>query len=134
MADDARALEHHGALDARLVAAVRGIRLLDAVSWPAQVQERFLADWRVGRIRLPRIEYPRTDFTEVRAELAAVSKGADSEHALGRYLQLTSESWRIATRLLDVAGSHRVTAYSTRLYGRPVEMLPGNGQIGRAHV
>src|SRR3546814_9496549 len=39
----------------------------------------------------------------------------------------TSESWRIATRLLDVLGSHRVTAYSTRLFGRPVEMLPANG-------
>ena len=122
-----RTLKHHAALDARLVAAVRGIRLLDAVSWPALAQERFLADWRVGRIRLPKIEYPKTDFNEVRKELEAVSSAADPDHPLGRYLQLTSESWRIATRLLDVLGSHRVTAYSTRLFGRPVEMLPGNG-------
>ncbi len=122
-----RTLKHHAALDARLVAAVRGIRLLDAVSWPAQAQERFLADWRVGRIRLPKIEYPKTDFNEVRKEIEIVSNAADPDHPLGRYLQLTSESWRIATRLLDVLGSHRVTAYSTRLFGRPVEMLPGNG-------
>ena len=39
----------------------------------------------------------------------------------------TAESWRIATRLLDAVGTHRVTAYSTRLFGRPVEMLPGDG-------
>ncbi len=121
------ALTHHAALDARLVAAVRPIRMLEAVSWPAQAQESFLAAWRVGHLTMPRIAYPRFDFHEVRRELDAVHRAADPDHPLGHYLQQTSESWRIATRLLDVLGSHRVTAYSTRLFGRPVEMLPGNG-------
>lgn len=121
------ALAHHAALDARLVAAVRAIRMLEAVSWPVQAQEAFLAAWRVGRIAMPRIEYPRFDLKEVRAELDAVHRAADPDHPLGHYLQQTSESWRIATRLLDVLGSHRVTAYSSRLFGRPVELLPGNG-------
>jgi uncharacterized protein (TIGR02421 family) len=120
-------IAHHAALDARLVAAVRGIRLLAAVSWPAEAQETFLGAWRVGRIHLPTITYPRDDYTEVRAELEAVAKAADPDHPLGQYLLRTAESWRIATRLLDAAGTHRITAYSTRLYGRPVEMLPGNG-------
>src|SRR3546814_16107370 len=78
-------------------------------------------------LRMPKITYPRFDFHQVRAELDAVHRAADPEHPLGHYLQQTSESWRIATRLLDVLGSHRVTAYSTRLFGRPVELLPGNG-------
>lgn len=121
------ALIHHAALDARLVAAVRPIRMLEAVSWPAQAQEAFLAAWRVGHIRMPRITYPRFDFHDVRHELDAIHRAADADHPLGHYLQQTSESWRIATRLLDVLGSHRVTAYSTRLFGRPVEMLPANG-------
>lgn len=121
------AIAHHAALDARLVAAVKGIRLLEAVSWPAQTQERFLSAWRIGRIHLPQVEYPRHDFREVRAELAAVAAAADPDHPLGRYLAQTAESWRIATRLLDVLGSHRVTAYSTRLFGRPAELLPGDG-------
>ena len=126
-AASARSLAHHAALDARLVAAVRGIRLLEAVSWPARVQEEFLAAWRIGRIHLPVIEYAKRDYTEVRSELDAVGAAADPDDPLGRYLQQTAESWRIATRLLDVAGSHRVTAYSTRLFGRPVELLPGDG-------
>ena len=120
-------IAHHAALDARLVAAVRGIRLLQALSWPAHVEETFLAAWKIGRIHLPQVEYPRDDFGEVRTELEAVAAEADADHPLGRYLIATAESWRIATRLLDVAGSHRLTAYSTRLYGRPVEMLPGDG-------
>ncbi|PKM02833.1 MAG: flavohemoglobin expression-modulating QEGLA motif protein, partial [Gammaproteobacteria bacterium HGW-Gammaproteobacteria-5] len=121
------ALSHHAALDARLVAAVRPIRMLEAVSWPAQVQESFLAAWRAGNISMPHIAYPRFDFHDVRSELDAIHRAADADHPLGHYLQQTSESWRIATRLLDVLGSHRVTAYSTRLFGRPVEMLPANG-------
>ena len=120
-------IAHHAALDARLVAAVRGIRLLQSLSWPAQVEETFLAAWKIGRIHLPQVDYPREDFSAVRAELQAVAAEADADHPLGRYLIATAESWRIATRLLDVAGSHRLTAYSTRLYGRPVEMLPGDG-------
>ncbi len=123
----ADALAHHAALDARMTAAVRGIRLLETLSWPASAQETFLAAWKIGRIHLPKIDYPKDDHAAVRAELDAVAAGADPDHPLGQYLQRTAESWRIATRLLDAAGTHRVTAYSTRLYGRPVEMLPGDG-------
>jgi len=120
-------LRHHAALDARLVAAVRGIRLLQEVSWPARAQEEFLAAWRIGRIHLPKPEYRRGDWTEVRAELEAVHEAADPDEPIGRYLRATAESWRITTRLLDAIGTHRVTAYSARLFGRPVELLPGDG-------
>ena len=73
MTPDERSLQHHAALDARLVAAVRGIRLLESVSWPAQAQEAFLAAWKVGRIHLPKIEYPRGDYDAIRTRHAAKS-------------------------------------------------------------
>jgi uncharacterized protein (TIGR02421 family) len=73
------------------------------------------------------VHYPRQDFEDVRAELQGIAAAADADHPLGQYLINTAESWRIATRLIDAAGSHRITAYSSRLYGRPVEMLPGDG-------
>ena len=57
------ALAHHAALDARLVAAVREIRLLESVSWPARLQEEFVAAWRIGRIHLPKVEYARKDYS-----------------------------------------------------------------------
>jgi uncharacterized protein (TIGR02421 family) len=120
-------VQHHAQLDERLVQAVRGIRLLEAVSWPAPLQQAFLEGWRNGNVRMPRPEYPRGDYGAIRAELDAVSLAADPDHPLGRYLVQTSESWRITTRLLDAVGTHRVTAYSARLFGRPSEMLPGDG-------
>ena len=127
MALDPRSLAHHAALDARLAAAVRGVRVLEAVSWPARLQEEFLGAWRIGRIHLPKPEYRRGDWNEVRAELQAVSDAADPDDPLGRYLLATAESWRIATRMLDAIGTHRATAYSMRLFGRPAELLPGDG-------
>ena len=126
-AQEIRDIEYHAALDLRLVAAVRGIRLLESVSWPAAKQEEFLAGWRIGKLVMPKIEYQKQDMGGVRAELQAVDDASDKNHPIGRYLHLTCESWRIATRLLDVVGTHRVTAFSTRLFGRPVEMLPGDG-------
>ena len=126
-ASDAKDFAHHAALDQRLVAAVKGIRLLESVSWPASAQEQFLSAWPSGKAQIPKIQYRKQDNAPARAELEAVSSACDPEHPLGRYLQLTCESWRIATRLLDVVGTHRVTAYSVRLFGRPVELLPGDG-------
>ncbi len=120
-------ITHHVALDARLVAAARGIRLLETLSWPASAQGTFLAAWRAGRVQLPAIDYPKKDFTAVRAELDAVTAGADPHHPLGRYLIQTADSWRTGTRLLDDVGSDNVTAYSTRLYGHPQALLPGDG-------
>ena len=126
-AADRAAIEKHGELDKRLTAAVRPIRLLDAVSWPAPLQERFLADWRVGKIWMPEPEYVRQDWTQVRAELDAIDAALDNNHPLGRYLHRTTESWRVATLLLDAIGTPEVTTHSTRLFGKPGGRLPGEG-------
>lgn len=117
--------EHHAELDRRLVAATRGIRLLETVSWPASVEHDFLAAWRRGQAGLPRIDYPVLDFAEARTELAAVARAADPARPLGDYVRRTAESWRVATELLDATGTPRVTAHSATLYGRPDDRVPG---------
>jgi len=124
---DLAAIAKHAELDKRLTAAVRPIRLLDMVSWPAALQEHFLADWRVGKIWMPKIEYARQDWSEVRAELDAIDAALDNNHPLGRYLHRTTESWRVATFLLDAIGTPEVTTHSARLFGKPGGRLPGDG-------
>jgi uncharacterized protein (TIGR02421 family) len=118
-------LEHYAALDQRLVAAVKGIKLLSAVSWPARVQQEFLARWQQRDSRLPVLSYPRFDFSEVRSELDAIAVASDPQHPLGDYLHRTVESYRIATRLLEALGTNEVTEHSARLFGRPGDRLPG---------
>ncbi len=119
--------DHFAALDQRLVAAVKGIKLLSAVSWPAKVQTEFLERWHRGDARLPEVSYPRYEFSEVRAELDAISAASDAEHPLGDYLHRTVESYRIATRLLEALGTDGITEHSIRLFGKPGDRLPGGG-------
>jgi uncharacterized protein (TIGR02421 family) len=123
--DDEATLQHYTMLDQRLVAAVKGIKLLSAVSWPARVQQDFLADWHRGQARLPEVHYADWDYAEVRTELDAIAAAADPQHPLGDYLHRTVESYRIATRLLESLGTNAVTEHSMRLFGKPGDRLPG---------
>ena len=123
----ASTLGRHAALDARLVAAVRGIRLLQAVSWPQHVQQDFLAAWRAGRSVLPQVRYAVPELADVRRELAAIADAADADEPLGLYLRRTADSWSVAAQLLEAVGTPAVTDFSVRLFGRPGDVLPGDG-------
>ena len=125
MGDDASALERLTELDRRLVAAVKGIKLLGAVSWPASMQVQFVDGWRRGNPVLPQVEYAHTDFTRTRSDLGEILAAADPAHPVGDYLHRTAQSWLIATELLDAAGTMAITEHSVRLFGRPGDRLPG---------
>ena len=124
----AAAIRDCAALDKRLVEAVRGIRVLDTVSWPAAVERRFLDDLHHGRETLPRFEYHAPDFSAQRAELAAITSAADAAHPLGAYLRRSAASWQTAARMLEAVGTDGVTTPSIELYGRPGDALPGGTQ------
>ena len=119
------ALERYSELDRRLVAAVRGIKLLASVSWPATVQAAFLAGWRSGNPQLPKVEYEKVDYSRTRAELEDIRAQCDPAHPVGDYLRRTAQSWCWATELLDAAGTPAISERSIRLFGRPGDRLPG---------
>ncbi|QSX78952.1 flavohemoglobin expression-modulating QEGLA motif protein [Agrilutibacter solisilvae] len=127
MTDLAPDIAHHSALDQRMVRAVRGIRLLALVSWPASAQKHFLNEAAQNRYALPVIEYPKLDFAEARRELDAVMDEAEHGHPMGQYLLGSARSWSIAAELLESLGTNAVATHSIRLYGRPDDPLPGNG-------
>jgi uncharacterized protein (TIGR02421 family) len=118
-------LQRFAELDRRLVAAVKGIKLLASVSWPAVVQTQFLQTWSAGRPQLPNVEYAKFDYSPAREELRAVCAAADAGHPVGDYLQRTAQSWCIATELLEAAGTPAISEHSIRLFGRPGDRLPG---------
>jgi uncharacterized protein (TIGR02421 family) len=124
-------ITHHAGLDARMVRAARGIKLLGMVSWPARLQEPFLDAWRRGQPQLPKVEYQPQDFSESRRELEAIAAEADEAHPLGRYVAASARNWSIAAELLEALGTPAVMQHSIRLFGRPDEPLPGNGPSTR---
>jgi len=122
---------HHAALDVRMVAAVRGVRLLGLTSWPSSLQAPFLESVAQGRPRLPQVVYPKLDFTEVRHELGAIAGAADPQHPLGAYLQASSHSWDLAAALLESLGTAAAGEYSAQLFGLPDDPMPGQGPTTR---
>ncbi|UJB14438.1 flavohemoglobin expression-modulating QEGLA motif protein [Xanthomonas translucens] len=122
---------HHAALDARLVKAVRGIRLLALASWPAAVQAPFLDSVARGQPQLPQVQYPRLDFADTRRELAAIAQASDPTHPLGAYLQASVHSWDLAAALLESLGTAAVGTYSAQLFGVPEDPMPGHGPTTR---
>ncbi|MGY3039805.1 uncharacterized protein (TIGR02421 family) [Rhodanobacter sp. TND4EL1] len=124
-------LERYAALDQRLLAAVRGIRILPTVAWPASLENRMIDAYSKGNFILPEVTYTRPDLTAVRAELVAIEAaagGADPHDIdpLGDYLRRTAESWRMAAEMLELVGTAGVTAPSIALYGRPDDLIPGS--------
>ena len=97
-----REVAHHTALDAQLVEAVGGIKLLGLTSWPAALQAPFLASVARGNPVLPQVSYPRLDFSDTRRALAAISAQCDPTHPIGLYVQRSAHSWDLAAGLLEV--------------------------------
>ena len=124
-------IAHHAALDARLVQAVRGIKLLSLTSWPAAMQAPFLDSVARGNPVLPQVAYPKHDFSDARRELATIAGATDASHPLGAYLRDSAQSWELAARLLEVLGTHEVDGLSAQLFGTPQQPMPGNGPTTR---
>lgn len=124
-------IHHHAALDARMVQAARGIRLLSLASWPVEVQQRFMADHARGQLVAPQISYAVLDFSAARRELAAISDAADPTHPAGAYLVESARSWDIAAQLLESLGTRAAGAHAVSLFGTPDQCLPGNGPSTR---
>ncbi|MET0328022.1 MAG: flavohemoglobin expression-modulating QEGLA motif protein [Luteimonas sp.] len=120
------AIAHHAALDARMVAAARGLRLLSLASWPSETQQVFLSAFAAGRRVMPEVAYPKRDFGEVRRELDAVAAAADPAHPLGAYLVDSAQAWGVTAQLLESLGSAAAGTHAIALYGRPDARLPGD--------
>ena len=122
-------LQPIAALDRRLLAAVKGIRILPTVAWPASLENGLIADFAAGRFSLPEVKYPRPALDVARTELETIEREALAQGgALGEYLARTAQSWRIAAEMLAVVGTAQVTEPSILLYGRPGDTIPGSGR------
>jgi uncharacterized protein (TIGR02421 family) len=119
-------LAHHAELDRRMVAAVKGLRLLSLASWPLEVQSAFLDAWHRGDVRMPEVAYPALDFGDTRRELAVIAAACDGDDPVGQYLLRSVESWDLCAALLERLGTPAAGALSVSLFGKPGDMLPGS--------
>lgn len=121
--------QRFSAIDTKLVAIVRGVRVLSQLSWPSETQRAFLDSWRRGAAALPQVAYEPQPQTERIQALRALQKDVPADHPLGRYLDQTIQSYVAVCRMLENIGSPRMTPFSVELYGKPGDSLAG----GRVH-
>jgi uncharacterized protein (TIGR02421 family) len=119
-------LERFAMLDRRLLEAVRAIRILPTVGWPASLEERMIVAYRVGRFSMPKVQYLRPDLSAARGELERIELEAGEDHPIAEYLRRTAQSWRLAATMLEAVGTEGVTEPSIQLYGRPADGIPGS--------
>lgn len=118
-------------LDKRLVEVGKKIKILTSLNWPEKLSIEFLADWKKGNPRLPKVNYPKVDYKAEETELRAIMKASDREHPIGNYIFLTAESYWIAAQMLEHRGTPQFTEFSIELYGRPTDTI---GPQGLSHL
>jgi uncharacterized protein (TIGR02421 family) len=107
------------ACDRALVKVGKKIRVLNAIGWPAALEEVFLAGWRQGRPKLPEPALSPQPHAEEIAALDAIMADLDRGHPIGEWLYKSAWSYRVAARMLEQIGGPGFTACSSLLYGRP---------------
>lgn len=106
-------------LDSELLKASKKIKVLNALTWPADAEEKFLKNWRNGTVQLPEINLSIPKLTENIDALDAISAACDEQHPIEKFISDTAESYANAGRMLHGIGTSEFTNYSTIIYGRP---------------
>ena len=105
--------------DRALLPIARRIKVLKAIDWPPELEERFLGTWKRGQPELPVAPtQPQMLGGELDA-LDALMRGLDRGHPIGNWLFKTAWSYHVAARMLAGIGTPEFTRCSTLLYGRP---------------
>lgn len=116
-------------LDRRLVAAARDIKILSRLTWPAQIGDQFLADWRRDSPKLPEPPIEPIDLSAQRRELGAIADTCDASHPLEDFLLRTARSYRRAAELIEARGTARFSELSVLLYGSARDPVTPSGTL-----
>lgn len=106
-------------LDESIIQASKKIKVLNALAWPAGIEESFLANWKGGNPKLPEIEFDRPNLTHEISVLDSLASQCDQNHPVGKFLSETAHSYAMAGRMLQSKGTLDFTRYSAQIYGRP---------------
>ena len=110
-----KTIEH----DTLLVETVQPIKILGALSWPLELEHKFLGDWRAGKPELPAVHLEQQDHSKQIEILERIQSQCDRGHPLDNLIYKTARSYSSAARMLAAIGTPDFTNYSIELYGKP---------------
>lgn len=106
-------------LDAALVQASKKIKVLNALAWPVDAEENFLANWRKGNPKLPKISIAAPDIKVSVKALDEIFIKCNQDEPVEKFIAETALSYSYAGRMLMHVGTPEFTEYSVKIYGRP---------------
>src|SRR6186713_1087810 len=92
-------------LDDATVQASKKIKVLNALSWPADAEEKFLHGWRKGNAGLPEISLAIPDVAASISQLESVVAQCDENDPVEKFLLETAQSYATAGRMLTAIGT-----------------------------
>lgn len=110
-----KTIEH----DTLLVETVQPIKILSALSWPLEAEDKFLDKWRAGKPELPVVHLEQLDYSKQIEALEDIQSQCDRGHPLDNLIFKTARSYSSAARMLGAIGTPDFTSYSIELYGKP---------------
>ncbi|GAA0881094.1 flavohemoglobin expression-modulating QEGLA motif protein [Algoriphagus jejuensis] len=106
-------------LDSAIVSSSKKIKVLSALTWPAEAEDKFLEGWKKGSPQLPEIKIQAPDVTKSVSVLEEIVQQCDQQDPVEKFLADTAQSYADAGHMLLNVGTPEFTAYSTKIYGRP---------------
>ena len=127
-------LERLKQLSTRLISLQKPIRILDAIKWPASIEQQFRAQQGKELPALGNDFYQRQKLafepdtvSQLLKELKAdVRRQLGRDDALGKILQATINQYQIVIELLRARGTNRFGQFSRQLYGSASDNLRGD--------
>lgn len=105
--------------DALLIQIVQPIKILGALSWPSDIETKFLDSWRRGKPELPDVHLGQQNYSKQIEALEVIQSRCDRAHPLDNLIFKTARSYTSAARMLAAIGTPDFTNYSIELYGKP---------------
>ncbi len=112
----------------RVLDAQRPIRILQALRWEIETEERFFRDKRQS---LPMVSYsndlgfdPATKIAELDAILSDAERDLGHADRLGEILRATADEYRSVVKMLVARGTRAFYEHSRALYGSPKDTFP----------
>lgn len=109
--------------DQELVDIAETFKILALVEWPKKAEEDFIANWKSGNPKIPKIEYPKHDFKEQLTKLESIIKGTDFKHPVAEFIHLTAKSYYHAYLLVENLGKPEMVKNSIKIYGQPTDRV-----------
>ncbi|WP_049722090.1 flavohemoglobin expression-modulating QEGLA motif protein [Gilvimarinus polysaccharolyticus] len=124
------------ALSDQLVELQKPIRILDAIKWPVETQERFftagakcLPDMGRSYYEQSPLAFDQHKLTDAFIELERdVVRQLGNQDALGRILRDTIDQYRLVLEMLGARGTARFGELSRQLYGSPSDCIAGDNK------